>query len=476
MKKAISILILATILLNSCSQENPLGTQNEQPQPKRMHTNVIDTAASISSSKASSIALQFTGAFTDSRSTSTVSEVIPITGSASQVCMYAVNFSAENGYVLVSASRATDPILAYVPVGSFNPDAVDKPGLGLWLKDHVANIEANFTNEKLIKTHAIQWLEYMTSSQETSASRSSYIPEDLQQEIYHAQEDWISRGWTYYPVEEWLNNLAHNPSTGLEQRMMELRNETSPLTMGSMSEISFLVLKDLGSTNTIGPLIGTQWGQDYPYNSHIPYGRKAGCSAIAAAQILKFYAGIPGFDFQAMPDRLTLPDANLGQFIRHVGEKLGIDYSAGPSSATLLDISKCLDLYNYSYTAVKHSSDRVEQSIRNRRPICLRGTSTSGGHAWICEGLHEIRIDNRYSLMIPKGSVGDVSGIFIEETGEGQSSRTVRFYYNWGWGGLDNGFYADNISWPTSTAEQGSGISDKRFIQDRVDLVEIRPK
>ena len=31
MKKAISILILATILLNSCSQENPLGTQNEQP-------------------------------------------------------------------------------------------------------------------------------------------------------------------------------------------------------------------------------------------------------------------------------------------------------------------------------------------------------------------------------------------------------------------------------------------------------------
>lgn len=467
MKSKVLMTLWAALMLTACGQELVVTPEPNDVNGSKIYTYASDTVSNITDEIARKVANKYTASAGASRALTVANEVVTIRDEKGDAVMYAVNMAGDKGFVVVSASRATEPILAVVEEGRYDPKEVGHMGLKEWEESMTEWINDIRANEELKQIHAAEWLQLTSELQECPSSRSSYISPELQTEIFNAQNEWASNGWTYYSVDYWLDNAVHNPATGLESRMRELQNEISHLTHGPISEISYLVIKDYSTQTLVGPMISTKWDQDAPYNARIPNETHAGCTTIALAQILKYHATIPGYNYSAMPNVLTHADNETCCFIYDIGKKIGIRYEKGEYSATIDQVASCLSSYNYSYEKKDFTTDNVRNSLNNRLPVYVRGTSSSNdGHAWVCDGLLSYNIDNRYVLMVPRGSIGDVSGVFLEDKTSSNMHLSTKFRYNWGWGGLYDGYYGEGI-WPSENANYG---------KDRKILSEIKPK
>lgn len=203
----------------------------------------------------------------------------------------------------------------------------------------------------------------------------------------------------------------------------------------------------------IEPLLGSiAWNQDAPFNNKCPFDNNfnqtapVGCVATAAAQIMKYYnypemgSGSKAYTSTTLNKRLT---ANFGEttydwanmkddynspynevqaeaiavLSYHVGVSCNMDYSAQGSGATAKDIANGLKNYflydrNMEYAERTHYkeddwSDFLKAELNERRPILYFGEGPGGGHAFVCDGY-------------------DTNGLF---------------HFNWGWGGISNGYY-----------------------------------
>lgn len=218
-----------------------------------------------------------------------------------------------------------------------------------------------------------------------------------------------------------------------------------------------------------GPLLSTNWGQGCYYNECCPvdyrgpcYKAWAGCMATAMGQIMKFWEhpsacnNIPGYTnmmnydndgnpisntnylipsitsdsyiWSNMPDNLSFDGSRsqksaISKLLYHCGVAVKMNYGPNNSgSAISEDIVFALTYYfNYSSSArliykVDYSDldwkNQLKNELDNNRPIIYMGYGT-GNHAFVCDGYQ----DSDY------------------------------FHFNWGWEGLNNGyFYLDDLT------------------------------
>lgn len=204
---------------------------------------------------------------------------------------------------------------------------------------------------------------------------------------------------------------------------------------------------------TVGPLLQTRWHQKAPYNAFCPQDSDgngghaaAGCAAIAMAQVLKYhnypaagsgshyyphaeyggqYAnfGATTYQWENMPNSTTTSSSDLARLIYHCAVSLEMDFGPSYSSASLSDAEEALPAFfkydsgiilrkkpEYSDTTWR---DMVKAELDAGRPLLYRGEENNSGHAFVCDGY-------------------DDSGYF---------------HFNWGWGGIDNGyFYLNNLT------------------------------
>ncbi|HZL09456.1 MAG TPA: C10 family peptidase [Prolixibacteraceae bacterium] len=210
--------------------------------------------------------------------------------------------------------------------------------------------------------------------------------------------------------------------------------------------------------NSVAPLTTTKWYQDSYYNAKCPYDSMAekrtltGCSATAMAQILKFWEypskgfgfhsyqhqkyGILSADFDttsynwaAMPDIVTAPNDAVATLMYHCGVAIDMDYGVSESGGrvipvsydiyakNLFDASKSYFGYSKSIQALTRNyghemsewTNMLKSELDSGRPILYEGydSENDGGHEFICDGYDDQ--DN--------------------------------FHFNWGWGGLYNGYF-----------------------------------
>ena len=211
------------------------------------------------------------------------------------------------------------------------------------------------------------------------------------------------------------------------------------------------------ATNIVGPLISTTWNQSSPYNSFCPSDPNghgghafAGCVACAMAQLIRHweypstgigshsyesnfsYLGLgygdygtqsvnfstANYNYSLMP--LTLNGASQAQInevaklMYHCGVSVEMMY--GPYGSGASDYAAVAALQNHfgfegaelktrgndaaSWTAM------IKNELNNLRPVYYSGQGT-GGHAFICDGYDDQNL----------------------------------FHFNWGWGGLYDGFF-----------------------------------
>lgn len=182
----------------------------------------------------------------------------------------------------------------------------------------------------------------------------------------------------------------------------------------------FVALGSFAQTTKVGPLLGEiGWHQWSPYNDKCPNKFPAGCAAIAAGQIMKFY-GYPAkgtgtvtnsgetFDLsKATYDwKKILPVYNPGtveekaevaKLVRHLGAALKMTYNANGSGSSLNMIQTALSgnfgynktskiIYRVAYTD-EEWFEVIKREIDAGRPVAYSGDNASGGgHLFVCDG------------------------------------------------------------------------------------------
>lgn len=219
------------------------------------------------------------------------------------------------------------------------------------------------------------------------------------------------------------------------------------------------VSKQLRSASAIGPLLTTTWDQPYPYNADCPTDASApaenngrvltGCGATAMAQIMRYWSyppqgtgsnsyqcnygtlsasfGTTTYNWANMPNSISTYNADIATIMYDCG--VAVDMNYGPNESTSYVLpgtgvpASCEAAYAtyFGYNAntiqgVARTDYPVESDWINliqtemnaSRPIQYAGSGSDGGHTFVLDGT-------------------DGNG---------------NFHINWGWSGIDNGYYS----------------------------------
>lgn len=222
----------------------------------------------------------------------------------------------------------------------------------------------------------------------------------------------------------------------------------------------------------IDPLITSTWDQSAPYNNLCPVysgnSRSAtGCVATAMAQVMNYHqwpnattADIPSYTttnsyklkLDSIPEGTVLDWNNMldnyynvnyndaqaaavAQLMLCCGVSIRMNYGPSSGAYTHKVVSALKDYFDYNETAtfLKRSfysySDWVEimyHELVEGRPVVLGGTSTGGGHEFVCDGYQ----DEDY------------------------------FHINWGWSGTSDGYFKLSALDPDQQGIGGSNSTD----------------
>jgi len=227
-----------------------------------------------------------------------------------------------------------------------------------------------------------------------------------------------------------------------------------------------------GNVKGVNPLLTTKWDQGLNYNYSCPPhpngpGGKcyAGCVATSMAQIMKYwnyppkgynshsyyhpYYGIISVDFSQqeyewskMQNTISSTSKEaISTLIYHCGVSVNMNYSPiASSSFSYLAKDAFRNYFHYRLTTqyiekADYDSisweDIIIDNLDAGMPVLYSGSGSSGGHAFVCDGY----TNNRY------------------------------FHMNWGWSGLNNGFFVLN--------NLNSGNGD--FTSDQSAVINIAP-
>lgn len=247
-------------------------------------------------------------------------------------------------------------------------------------------------------------------------------------------------------------------------------------------------LKQRSANVFVEPLLkNIKWNQNDPYNLLCPYSTvnkkltATGCVATAMAQVMKFHEwpikgsgsntykflldkdsttlsanfGLTNYDWNNMLDdyggiNTELKDSAVALLMKHCGISVDMNYDVsenGGSSSSLSDVGKALktffgydediQIYRRSYFDIETWEGILMNEIIAGRPVLYRGSSSEGGHAFVCDGF-------------------DIEGFF---------------HFNWGWGGNSNGYFSINILDPDY---EGIGSSSGGYANGQYAIMGIK--
>lgn len=278
-------------------------------------------------------------------------------------CFYIINH--KNGFTIVSADDRLPEVLGFSNQGSFNPDSVPV-NMQWWLEEYEKDIDA-------------------------------YLSKNPQPEVQYA-------------------------------------------TRASNDE-----------RKAISPMLKTKWDQGSPYNFMCPYDNRlggvcvTGCVATAMAQVMRYHewpkksTGSKGdvvfntkYDWDNMlnvyeDDKYTDTQSNaVAELMRDCGLSVDMQYSAYESGAYNEQVQVALrEYFDYNpsmefawrdYHDMKEWNEIVYSELAENRPVYYSGSSSRGGHAFVCDGY--------------------LAADF--------------FHFNWGWGGYQDGYFLLNALNPSS--------------------------
>ena len=255
-------------------------------------------------------------------------------------------------------------------------------------------------------------------------------------------------------------NLGYMLDRVIASRSGKLTGEPSPIIAAewkSVMNTGKLISRNGGREKFY--LVQTKWDQNYPYNYYCPQatggpgGRVyAGCVATAMSQVMKYWNhplqgtgshtnynsgfgpltanfGATTYDWDNMPNSISGSSPQeqidaIATLMYHCGIAVDMHYAIDGSGAYSTDVPGAIYQYfsytnqavfrNRDYYSYDNWANMLKESFDMGWPLYYSGQSSSGGHAFVCDGY-------------------DDNGLF---------------HFNWGWSGSgDNFFDFDNIDY-----------------------------
>ncbi len=252
------------------------------------------------------------------------------------------------------------------------------------------------------------------------------------------------------------------------------------------------------SPSTISPLMSTRWQQEYPYNLLCPTGAGGtrcltGCVATAMAQILAYHRGprhglgwrtiyYPSNNTAGQPVRACFEDhyydwdhmaadytePGIGEtqrlavatLMRDCGVACNMAYGTTSSGSTLSEAADGLQRYFGIGTA-----------SYMRRSECTEEEWMNTIYAELSQGRPVL-----YGGMDPNPMAGISGHAFVLHGYDSEG----RVYVNWGWGGLNDGYYDLRLLNPanmqfSTMQDMVIGISPQPFTPHQLDIAAVEP-
>lgn len=440
------VLPLFLISLCACTEPQDILFEEQAFEPT---SNNLDETETISISKATAIriACNFFNKRT-SRSISTTEEVFTINDSVNSPLMYVINYS-HGGWAIVSSKRTYYPIIAYSDEYNF-PEGDMPKGVMEWIQDVKKNISDSDMNDDAQSHIQYLWNLYDNKDDGTISQSRSSGDEATAYAARLTELRALYPGYHFYPLSKCSADVF---SYGGNEILANFRNLASQY--GSPEQYTIVAVKDNSQRNSVGPLLSTKWHQNSPFNSKCPNQSKAGCVAIAMAQIMKFHEHPNTYNWDNMPDSTATNDTQ--QLIYDIGIAVDMDYGVDGSGS---NINKAKDAFvnQFQYNAVIKDFDYDETAnelLIHKRPVYMRGADNQflffdwDGHAWVCDGANSIDNETLYFIEYRHGGAGNYSYSSpgypsCDEPGT-CGYGTLSFHMNWGWiDGSYNGWYGVN--------------------------------
>ena len=380
--------------------------------------------------------------------------------------IYVINYAGNGGFVLVSATKDYHPILAYAERGNYDVSRFMSSGLDVWEESTINAVkESASLPEKEKAAHNIEWLKY---SAKTNApilrgpGPHEYITDEeyaeLTQIYMYAINDLRDQRKDVYPYDktEWCRVLKQE----IIDRAESLASNVYWMYEDIWQDFATLVYWYECEQIKTPVTVQSTWAQDREFNSEyrplasglLP---AAGCGPVAAGQIMRYFQHPVRYNWQQMP--LDVATSTTSKFLFDIAETAGAIYG----STTSTEIRKIRDVFvkfGYSADNVKAASFySMAKSIESGSPVYVRGDNGDKGHAWVATQSSMSSYTLHYDIYNFKGRK---SYQYIGT--DKQESMTLNYlYYNWGWGGYNDGYFA---------------IDDHQYNKDMEVILNIKPK
>lgn len=438
----------------SCSSDYPVSDIVENVN---VEEGISATEVNLSQSDAQFVAKSFMNRFYDKKAlpaTRSSAEAESINDSNGNPMVYVVNFN-EGGFCIVSATKDYYPILAYSDEGRFSVSDIDNTGVSIWIEETEDAISQEIIGREEQTAINLAWLPYEESSPMTARTRTVYDPE-IMNAMSLRMRDIIREGKYGVP----LSNARGQLGAELYPRMQQIAS-----LLGCPEEYAIVLILNKDVVHEVGPLMNTNWYQRSPFGAKTPNG-VAGCTAIAAGQIMNFHQHPAGYNWTHMTNENLNRYDDIKDLMVDIGRAFKMDYGKPDASgANIGNVKKGLEnTFGYNVTKKDNDNDEVINYIlRQKSPVYMKGHSSKSGHAWVCDGANYTHYQNDYQIEVPVRKNGEYVYVNNGTTYFSTSSLHLSMHLNWGWG-RNNGWYYSGVTQATPSDNDYKNNRENLFI------------
>ena len=219
----------------------------------------------------------------------------------------------------------------------------------------------------------------------------------------------------------------------------------------------YYTVTTIDTIQKVGPLMDTQWHQNYPFNRYQPNYYPMGCGPVAMGQIMNYYQH---------PDSVVVNNTNYNfnwtylsavhnqqdalfsivgtvevfELLSSIGLHGNATYTQNGTSFPRNNIATTFSHYQYSCSRDDFDYGTVKSNVVNYyRPVLVVGTDASiypdepVAHAWVVDGFLKTRTT--------KQDYDEATGLPLEDEINEVHCRVYDkefVYVNWGWGDEDS--------------------------------------
>lgn len=324
----------------------------------------------------------------------------------SDTLIYVVNFADENGFVMVSAPRTADEILAVVETGNYDPEVgTDNPGFNYFL-DCAVEYVTNCSKDGIVINDSI------------GSTLRPINPDDLKlyKEVRDTVTHWGSK--TNYLLK------IHWKQTGIYGKYCPNGIAgCAPLAIGTIAAYSRHQKMDKSILSYSFPE------------------RDVDADTVTWQQFMVHDREYDDGSLRCWEHHKDATHNAIGRMLRQIGYDCGSDYGLYGTSTDPLVYSSVLKKYIPFATVSELTPFDSKKIMRviDKGLVMMRSYTENytTGHAWVADGYEYVKVDVKCYERDSETHEMKYLYSYTEET-----SLTS---FKWGWGGEDDGYFANNV-------------------------------